>query len=348
MPDLALHKSRVRNTNLRVAEKTISVYIMPTSPFRHHIVVLAYEGLCTFEFGIAVEMFGLPRPELEQWYTFEVCSLDKGPLQAIGGLKVIPARRGTRALEAADTILIPGWRGAEAQPPRQLVNALRKAHERGARLVSICSGVFVVAATGLLDGKSATTHWRYTDQLAQRFPSITVKPDVLYVDEGTILTSAGSAAGMDLCLHIIRKDLGPKVANQVARRLVIPPHREGGQAQFVDAPVGDAATPWLSLLFDWVQTRLHKNLSIKHLAQQSRMSPRTFARKFVSATGASPGDWITGLRIRRAKDLLELTALSIEEIAARCGFGSAAILRHHFRRRVNLAPNTYRARFTVI
>ena len=196
------------------------------------IAVLAYEGLCTFEFGIAVELFGLPRPELERWYAFEVCGLEKGPLRATGGVSVMP-RIGLSGLLHADTILIPGWRNPDEPPPPRLIRTLLAAHKRGARLVSICSGIFVLAATGLLDGRRATTHWKYVAKLALAFPSIQIQPDVLYVDEGDILTSAGSAAGIDLCLHIIRKDFGTLIANKVARRLVVSPHREGGQAQFI-------------------------------------------------------------------------------------------------------------------
>jgi AraC family transcriptional activator FtrA len=321
--------------------------IRSVRPFRHHVMALAYEDLSTFEFSITLEIFGMPQPELAEWYTFDICSLDKGPLKARGGLRVIAPSKGLGALEKADTILIPGWRGSDAEPPKELIAALRKAHARGARLVSICLGAFVIAATGLLDGKSVTTHWRYTDKLAKKFPSVAVKPDALYVDEETILTSAGSAAGMDLCLHVIRKDLGSKVANHIARRLAIQPHREGGQAQFIEAPVSDASTPWFALLSDWVQTRLQEDLSIERLADQAHMSSRTFIRKFISVNGTSPGNWVVGLRVRRAQELLEVTDLPVDEIATRCGFGSAAILRHHFRRRVNLTPTTYRARFTV-
>jgi AraC family transcriptional regulator, transcriptional activator FtrA len=306
--------------------------------------VLAYEGLCTFEFGIVVEMFGLPRPELESWYSFSVCGLEIGPLRATGGITVVP-QRGLAGLQQADTIVIPGWRNPDEAPPQRLIRALLKAHERGARLVSICSGVFVLGATGLMNGRRATTHWRYLDKLTHTFPLIQLQPDVLYVDEQDILTSAGSAAGIDLCLHIIRKDFGTVVANKVARRLVIPPHREGGQAQFIDKPVGEEAHPWLSHLLDWVQRRLHNQITVEQLASQARMSKRTLSRRFVATTGTSPLDWITSLRVRQAKDLLETTSLSVEEVADRCGFGSAPTLRHHFRTRVKVAPNTYRDHF---
>jgi AraC family transcriptional regulator, transcriptional activator FtrA len=327
------------------------VPITPSSPknsaAQHRVVALAYEGLCTFEFGIVVEMFGLPRPELESWYSFSVCGLENRPLRATGGFTVTP-QRGLIGLRQADTIIIPGWRNPDEAPPQRLIRALLKAHERGARLVSICSGVFVLGATGLMNGRRATTHWRYIDKLTHAFPLIRLQPDVLYVDEQDILTSAGSAAGIDLCLHIIRKDFGTVVANKVARRLVISPHREGGQAQFIDRPVGEEAHPWLSHLLEWAQTKLHMQITVEQLAKEAHVSKRTLSRRFAETTGTSPLDWVTGLRVRRAKDLLETTTLSVEEVAEQCGFRSAAVLRHHFRTRVKLSPNIYRDRFHQI
>jgi AraC family transcriptional activator FtrA len=328
------------------------VKIMPTRRYAknhtqaapHRVAALAYDGLCTFEFGIVVELFGLPRPELDSWYSFEVCGLERGPLRATGGVSILP-RTGLNGLLNADTIVVAGWRNPDEFPPQRLIRTLVAAHARGARLVSICSGIFVLAATGLLNNKRATTHWRYIDKVSRAFPAIQLQPDVLYVDEEDILTSAGSAAGIDLCLHIIRKDFGTLTANKVARRLVVAPHREGGQAQFIDKPVGDPANPWLSHLLEWVQVRLQNPITIDELAIQARMSKRTLSRRFSEATGTSPLDWMTGLRIRLARDLLETTELSVEEVAEKCGFGSAPTLRHHFRMIVKLSPNTYRARF---
>ncbi len=314
------------------------------APDHRNVVALAYDGLCTFELGIVVEVFGLPRPEMKDWYRFTVCGADRGPLNAVGGLQVL-THQGLEALSRAGTIVIPGWRDPDEKPPDPLIEALVRAHRRGARLVSICSGVFVLAATGLLDGRGATTHWRYTEKLAQKYPRVRIEPDVLYVDENEILTSAGSAAGIDLCLHIVRRDFGSRIANQVARRLVISPHREGGQAQFIERPVGNQDHPWLSTLLDWTQGHLHEELRLDRLAGMSRMSKRTLSRRFSQATGTSPGDWIAGLRVSRAKELLETTHLSIEEIADKCGFGSAPVLRHHFRERVRISPNAYRSRF---
>jgi AraC family transcriptional activator FtrA len=233
---------------------------------------------------------------MKSWYDFKVCGLEPGPLRAIGGLTVTP-EQGIEQLHRADTIVIPGWRDPRETPPARLIDALRRAHRRGARLVSICSGVFVIAATGLLNGKRATTHWRYTDELARRYPEIHIQPDVLYVDEGDILTSAGSAAGIDLGLYIIRRDFGTLVANQVARRLIMPPHRDGGQAQFIERPVADEGSPWLSRLLEWVQRHLTDDLTTGRLARQACVSKRTLARRFLETTGTSPAAWVTGLRI---------------------------------------------------
>src|SRR5262245_32972176 len=244
---------------------------------RHRVVALAYDRLAMFEFGIVTEAFALPRPELDvPWYDFSVCSIDMKPLRATGGITV-RVNGGLSALRRADTIVIPGWRDADEPPPDALLDSLRRAHRRGARLLSICSGVFVLAAAGLLDGRRATTHWRYAERLAARFPKIRVEPDVLYIDEGRVLTSAGSAAGIDLCLHVIRKDYGARIANQVARRLVVAPHRDGGQAQFIPSPVPREPARGLSALTEWAQANLHRRLTVELLARQARMSSRSFA-----------------------------------------------------------------------
>jgi AraC family transcriptional activator FtrA len=310
----------------------------------HKIAVLAYDRMSTFEFGIVVELFGLPRPELDSWYTFEVCALESGPLRTTGGVRIL-ADSGLRSLLSADTIIVAGWRDSNEPPPTRLIRTLISAHRRGARLVSICTGIYVLAATGLLDGRRATAHWRDTPVLAKTFPNIEILPDVLYVDEGDVLTSAGSAAGIDLCLHIIRKDFGTSIANLVARRLVVAPHRDGGQAQFIKRPVEEPENPWLSRLLEWAQRRLHNRVTVNDLAVQARMSKRTLSRRFAEATGEGPLEWLNGLRIRLAKDLLETTALSVEEIAEKCGFGSSPTLRHHFRTNVKLSPNRYRDSF---
>jgi AraC family transcriptional regulator, transcriptional activator FtrA len=334
-----------------VAQKTIIVKNMPTGKrfqnaaiVPHRIAVLAYEGLNTFDFGIAVGLFALLRPELDHWYSVSACGLGKRPLQALGGVLVMP-RRGLAGMQQADTIVIPGWCNPDVLPTPRLVRMLRKAHQRGARLVSICSGAFVLAATGLLNGRRATTHWKFSDKLSKLYPQIKVESDVLYVDEEDILTSAGGASGIDLCLHIIRKDFGTVVANTVARHLMVSPHREGGQAQFIDKPVGEQAHPWLAHLLEWSQGNLHADITIEQLAREANVSRRTLFRHFVEATGLSPHRWITSLRVRRGKDLLETTSLSIEEVAEQCGFQSGALLRHHFREQVKISPRTYRDHF---
>jgi AraC family transcriptional regulator, transcriptional activator FtrA len=314
-------------------------------PMTHKVVALAYEGLCTFEFGCVVELFALPRPELAvPWYEFAVCAAERGPLRAAGGIRVaVP--HGLRLLDGADTIVIPGWRAVDEPPPAPLLERLRRAHARGARLASICSGVFVLAAAGLLEGRRATTHWRYTERLAQRYPGIDVQPNALYVDEGQVLTSAGSAAGLDMLLHLVRRDHGPKIANQVAQRLVIAPHRDGGQAQFVPRPLAAAGRGRLARLLDFLRAHLGEAHTLKGLAARAAMSVRTLQREFRAATGLAPYEWIIRERIERAKELLETTRLPATSVAARVGIGSAESLRHHFRARVGTTPARYRSRF---
>jgi AraC family transcriptional activator FtrA len=326
-----------------VALLPTDVNIMPN----RLVVALAYDRLSTFEFGIAVEIFGLPRPEMgPDWYRFAVCAIEPGPLQAIGGFQIM-ADGGLELLDQADTIVIPGWRGASKEPvPPALIAALQRAHARGARLMSICSGVFALAATGLLSGKRATTHWHHVEQLSQAYPDIKVEPDVLYVDEGRVLTSAGSAAGIDLCLHVVRADFGPEIANRLARRLVVPPHREGGQAQFIERPVPPAREGRrFAPLFDNMRARLGEEQPVADLAAEAGMSVRTFLRRFKAATGLPPGEWLLTERLVRARELLETTGHSIESIANATGFGSAATLRHHFRARLGTSPAAYRNRF---
>jgi AraC family transcriptional activator FtrA len=317
-------------------------------PFDSLVVALAYDGLCAFEFSCTAEVFGLPRPELEPgWYRFETCSMGARKVRGQYGLSMT-VDGGLERLAAAGTIVVPGWQGVEVPVPLALTQALRAAHARGARLLSICSGSFVLAATGLLDGRRATTHWRYATQLQQRYPKIHVDPGVLYVDEGPILTSAGSAAGLDLCLHLVRRDYGPTIANHVARRLVIPPHRDGGQAQYVEKPVEQAAGNSFAVLMDRLRRRLAEPVSVADMARLAAMSPRTFMRRFRSATGMSPMDWVTRMRLDQARELLESTRLSIDIIAERTGMGTATTLRHHFRRKVGVSPVDYRRRFAHV
>ncbi|MBX8459545.1 transcriptional regulator FtrA [Enterobacter sp. RIT637] len=310
------------------------------------VVVLAYDGLCTFEFGVAVEIFGLPRPEMgESWYRFAVAGVDEGELRATGGIRIL-ADGDLGLLEGADLILVPGWRGIDAAVPDALCEALRRASARGCQLLSICSGVFVLAATGLLDGRKATTHWRYIEALKTRYPAIDVVEDVLYQDEGDILTSAGSAAGIDLCLHVVRRDYGTEAANRVARRLVIPPHRDGSQTQQLSRPVAQLReSQRLGQLFDFLHQHLALAHTVESLARRVGMSQRTFLRRFQDATGTTPTRWLLNERLLRAKDYLENSKLSIDSIAEQTGFGQAATLRHHFRQHYALSPARYRKQF---
>ncbi len=318
------------------------------APQNRSVVAVVYDGLCAFEFGVAAELFGLARPELDvDWYDFSVVSVDEGPLRTLGGA-TLTASTDLSAVERAGTVVLPGWRDPAEPPPEPLLGAIRSAHGRGARVMSICSGVFVLAATGLLDGRSATTHWRHVERLRVGYPRIRVEPGVLYVDNGSILTSAGSAAGIDAGLHLIRRDHGARVANAVARRLVVPPHRDGGQAQFIDRPVGSDDAPALGAILQWALEHLHEPLTVESLAARSHMSTRTFARRFREATGTTPHRWLTRNRVLRAQELLETTRLGIDEIAALTGLGSAANLRHHFVRIARTTPSRYRAAFTTL
>ncbi|HBM7344345.1 transcriptional regulator FtrA [Klebsiella oxytoca] len=310
---------------------------------RHRVVALAYDGLCTFEFGVAVEIFGLPRPEMgERWYRFAVAAVDEGELRATGGLRLM-TDGGMSLLSEADTIVVPGWRSIDSPVPPDLCQALVAAHARGCRIISICSGVFVLAAAGLLNGRQATTHWRYTDQLRARFPLIEVIDDVLYVGAEGVMTSAGSAAGIDLCLHLVREDFGIDAANIVARRLVVSPHRDGGQAQQIVRPVAKAReSQRLGLLFDFLHQNLAANHTVASLAERAGMGSRTFLRRFEDATGKTPARWLLDERLLRATQHLTHSRLSVEQIAELCGFANASTLRHHFRQQYALSPLQYR------
>lgn len=312
---------------------------------QHRVVALAYDRLCTFEFGCTVELFALERPELEvPWYKFDVCAAEPGKLRAAGGIS-IEAPYTLRLLDRADTIIIPGWHDCDEMPPPALLKKIRSAYDRGARICTICSGVFVLAAAGILDGKTVTTHWRYADKLAKRYPQLTVKPDALYVDAGQIITSAGSAAGLDMLLYLVRKDYGVKVANQVAQRLVIPPHREGGQAQFVPRPVAEDERGRLSHLLDWIRKHPALPHSLASLADRAAMSERSLQRQFISLTGYSPYDWIIRERVATAKDLLEASNKPLSHIAELAGFGSEESFRRHFKRIAGVSPVAFRRQF---
>jgi AraC family transcriptional regulator, transcriptional activator FtrA len=309
------------------------------------VAVLAYDGLCTFEFGIAVEVFGLPRPEFDfPWYDFCVVSGEGRRSRATGGI-VVEATTGLASLDKARTIIVPGWRDRSERPPQRLLNAITRASESGARCLSICSGVFVLAAAGLLQGRRATTHWRHMRELTRMYPDIEVEQDVLYVDEGNVITSAGSAAGIDACIHLVRRDFGSKVANSVARRLVMPPHRDGGQAQFVAAPVQERPGRTVSSVLDWARKRLDEPLKIGQLAERAGMSERTFLRRFQDSVGQSPVDWLQRERMYRARELLESTDGKLSDIAEQSGYSSLETFRAAFKRVVGTSPAAYRARF---
>lgn len=308
--------------------------------------IVAYDGLCTFEFGIAVELFALPRPELgDGWYRATVVAESSRPMKAAGGLSVVAAS-GLDGLRSAGTIVIPGWTGA---PSPTVAAAVAAAHAAGARVMTICSGVFLLASTGLLDGRRATTHWRHLDRLRTEHPEVHAEPDVLYVDEGELLSSAGSAAGIDCGLHLIRRDHGAAVANLVARRLVVPPHRDGGQRQFVPepvAPTGDDAV--IAAVCEWAVEHLAEPLTVARLAERAGQSSRTFARRFGEATGTSPKRWLAEQRVLAARRLLETSTASIEEIATLVGFGSATTLRDRLRASIGTTPTAYRQRFSAL
>src|SRR5450830_165514 len=312
----------------------------------HLVVVLAYDGLCTFEFGCAVELFALERPELKvDWYDFAVCAIERGPIRAAGGI-TIQARYAPGLLRRADTIVIPGWRDADEAPPPALLAQLRAAHRRGARLCSICSGVFVLAAAGVLDGQRATTHWRYAERLARRYPQVQVEADALYIDNGQVITSAGSAAGLDMLLHLVRRDYGATVGNQVAQRLVVPPHRAGGQAQFLPRPMPADEAGRLAQLMDWLRRHPAGPHTVSSMAARAAMSARTLQRQFQQSTGLGPAEWLTRERVAIARDLLE-SPLPLAQVAERAGFGSEESLRHHFRHLVATTPGAYRKAFLV-
>jgi len=304
------------------------------------VCILTYNKLAMFEFGIALEIFALPRPELSEWYDYKVIATDAGEITGMGGVS-INASHDLSLLEQASLIVVPGWSGPVSD---ELKNALTTAQANGARIATICSGVFLPAACGLLDGKQATTHWRYTDKLQVEYPEIDVNPDVLYVDEGSILTSAGSAAGIDLCLHIVRNDFGSKVANIVARRLVLPAHREGGQAQFVSRPL-PKKNDLFSPLLDEIRATLNEEWTVKRMADKASVSSRTLLRRFKDTTGESPLIWVTMERLNLARELLETTKLNVNQIAAASGFLSPELLRHHFKRHYQMSPLRYRTQF---
>jgi transcriptional regulator GlxA family with amidase domain len=312
----------------------------------HTVAAVIGQGCLTFDLAVPCEVFGWDRSYLGvDWYDFKVVAADPPPIRTVTGF-TIDTPYGLDTLETADTIVIPGWADPDLPPSPELVAALRAAYERGARLTSICIGAFVLAEAGLLDRRPATTHWAFADRFRTRYPKVSLDEKVLYVDDGQILTSAGTAAGMDLCLHLVRLDHGAEVANGVARMVVMPPHREGGQAQYIDQPI---AAPGrgsdLHSTLQWALGRLSDPLSVDVLARHAAMSPRTFARRFRQVTGTTPGEWLLEQRLALARRMLETTDQTVEWIAHQAGFGSAATLRHHFAERLGTSPRAYRYTF---
>jgi AraC family transcriptional activator FtrA len=309
----------------------------------HRVVALVRPVQSTFELGCAAEVFGTVRAGVPQHYEFDVCTETPGPVPTTAGYTMSVAR-GLVALESADTVIIPGWAPVEAPLSARVRRALLQTHDRGARLVTICSGVFALARTGLLDGRSATTHWERAAQLQREFPQVNVEADVLYVDHGDVATSAGAGAGIDLCLHLVRRDYGAAYATRLARHMVMVPHRQGSQAQCApSAPPSEA----LEGLFAWAGERLGTPLSVADLAACLNVSPRTLARRFADQVGTSPGAWLLSRRVAEARTLLEETDLPVEAIAARVGLASAVNLRRRFRAQVGTTPGAYRRAFRI-
>jgi transcriptional regulator GlxA family with amidase domain len=309
-----------------------------------NVAALIWDGVAPFEFGVLCEAFGLDRREDGvPLVDFAVCAPRPGPVRFNLGFP-IEVEHGLERLEEADLIGIPAMRRS-APLPDGVADALWRAYDRGARLLTVCSGAFALGEAGLLDGRECTTHWKYTDELAARYPEAKVVPEVLYVDSGQVVTSAGTAAGLDATLHIWRQEHGAQVASAVARRMVVPPQRDGGQAQFIARAVPDCDADTLAPLLGWIVENLDQQLDVETLARRSLMSPRTFARRFKEETGATPHAWVTSQRVLRAEQLLETTDRPVEWIADEVGFGNAATLRHHFTRVRGLSPQAYRRRF---
>lgn len=310
------------------------------------IAVVAFHGISPFHLSIPSLVFGedrtaggVPR------FDVRVCAAERGPLLTSAGMS-LTTRFGLEQLKRADTVIVPSWRDPGETPPVPLLNALRQAEQRGACLVGLCLGAFVLAAAGVLDGRPATTHWLAAEAFARRYPGVRLNPDVLYVEDGNVLTSAGAAAGIDCCLHLLRTWCGAKVAGYVGRRLVVPLHRPGGQAQYIEHPLpAPAEGARLSGVLDWAQRNLDKPLGLDRLAERARMSRRTFTRQFRKVTGTTAGQWLLNQRLALAQQLLETTGRPIEVIAERAGFGSAVSLRQHFRVAFGISPSTYRRGF---
>jgi transcriptional regulator GlxA family with amidase domain len=306
----------------------------------HSVAVLALDGVVAFDLSTPPQVFGSVRPRR---YATTVCG---EPVEAAAGFRIVPSV-GFEAIETADTVVVPGIEDVRAPQPPEVLDALRAAAARGARMASICTGAFVLGQAGLLDGRRATTHWRSAGEFRRQFPRVTLEPDVLWVDEGDLVTSAGVAAGIDLCLHLVRRDHGAEAANHAARRIVVAPHRSGGQAQFVRRPVPESPDGGLEPTRRWALERLDEPLTVDRLAAHAGFAPRSFARRFRAETGTTPLQWLLTQRVEEARRLLETTVLPVEHVAEAAGFGTAASLREHFRRAVATTPTAYRAAFAA-
>ncbi|WP_432133169.1 MULTISPECIES: helix-turn-helix domain-containing protein [unclassified Streptomyces] len=310
------------------------------------VAVLLFSGGPIFESSIPLSVFGIDRQDAGvPRYRLLVCGGEDGPLRTTGGLE-LTAPHGLEAISRAGTVVVPAWRSITSPPPEEALDALRRAHEEGARIVGLCTGAFVLAAAGLLDGRPATTHWMYAPTLAKRYPSVHVDPRELFVDDGDVLTSAGTAAGIDLCLHIVRTDHGNEAAGALARRLVVPPRRSGGQERYLDRSLPEeiGADP-LAEVVAWALEHLHEQFDVETLAARAYMSRRTFDRRFRSLTGSAPLQWLITQRVLQAQRLLETSDYSVDEVAGRCGFRSPVALRGHFRRQLGSSPAAYRAAY---
>jgi transcriptional regulator GlxA family with amidase domain len=312
------------------------------------VAVVVLDGFSPFELGVPCEVFGYDRSDEElPCYDFAVVAGEPGPLRSEVGF-VLQTDAGLERLKRADLVVVPApsdKRCASADWPEDLLAALRAVVARGGRVLSVCTGAFVLGAAGLLDGRACTTHWRHARQLALMYPAAKVDPSVLYVDEGQVITSAGTAAGIDACLHVVRQEQGSRVANAIARRMVVAPHRDGGQAQFIERPVVAPLCDTLAEVIEWMQRHLGEQMPVSELAGQAAMSPRTFARRFVQETGTTPQRWLIGQRILLAEQLLEESDLTVDHIAERAGFGNSTALRHHFRTWRATTPQAYRRLF---
>ncbi|SDM52773.1 helix-turn-helix domain-containing protein [Allokutzneria albata] len=311
----------------------------------HRVVMAVTEGMPIFEAAVPCQVFGVDRPHLaDPWYRFSVVPVGPGPVRLSPGFALGPADDGWD-LDSTDTLVVPACENVHDAPPAQLVGVVREAHERGIRILSICSGAFVLAAAGVLDGRRATTHWLHADELSRRYPAVRVDPTVLYVEDANVITSAGTVAGIDACLHVVRIDHGAAVAAELARRLVTPPHRDGGQSQYHRPAAPAIREDWLAPLLAWTDEHLHLPLSNADLAARANVSVRTVERRFAEALGMSPLQWLLQQRVRRAQQFLETSDRPVGWIADTCGFGGAASLRAHFARIVGVSPTTYRRSF---